>query len=44
MAALIEHGVIRDVDSAPRGFERITNDQFETILRLSESDPHLIVD
>jgi len=44
MAALIEHGVIRDVDSAPRGFERITNDQFETILRLSESEPRLIVD
>lgn len=44
MAALIEHGVIRDVSSAPRGFERITNDQFETILRLSESEPRLIVD
>lgn len=44
MAGLIEHGVIRDVDSAPRGFERITNDQFQTIIRLSETDPHLIVD
>lgn len=44
MAALIEHGVIHDVNSAPRGFERITNDQFETILRLSESEPRLIVD
>lgn len=44
MASLIKHGVIPDVDSAPRGFERITNDQFETILRLSESDPRFIVD
>jgi predicted nucleic acid-binding protein len=44
MAALIAHGVIRDVSSAPRGFERISHEQFETILRLSETDPRLIVD
>lgn len=44
MNTLIEHGVIADVDSAPRGFERISNDKFETILRLSEADPYLIVD
>jgi len=44
MAALIEHGVIRDISSAPRGFERISREQFETILRLSETDLRLIVD
>ena len=44
MDALIQGGVIRDIYSAPRGFERINDDQFETILRLSESDPRLIVD
>ncbi|MEI9477260.1 MAG: PIN domain-containing protein, partial [Deltaproteobacteria bacterium] len=38
MASLIEQGVIRDVDSAPRGFERISIEKFETILKLSNSD------
>ncbi len=44
MAALIKHGVIRDVESAPRGFERINCEQFETILKLSKTDPRIIVD
>ena len=44
MAKLIEHGVIADVSSAPRGFERITNEQFSTILRLTETDSSIIVD
>jgi len=44
MAALIKEGVIRDVESAPRGFERITHEQFETILKLSETDIRFIVD
>ncbi len=44
MASLVEHGVIRDVKSAPRGFERISIEQFETILRLSKTDPRIIVD
>jgi len=44
MEALIEHGVIRDVESAPRGFEQVTGAQFETILRLSETDPRVVVD
>lgn len=43
MEALIKNGVIRDINSAPRGFERITLSQFKTILRLSETDPRLIV-
>jgi len=44
LARLIEHGVIADVKSAPRGFTRITDDQFDTILRLAEVDPRIIVD
>jgi hypothetical protein len=44
MEALIQNGVIRDVESAPRGFERITQAQFETILRLSETDDRIVVD
>lgn len=44
MAELIKHGVIKDHESAPRGFERISNEQFETILRLSGTETRLIVD
>jgi len=44
MATLIKHGVIRDRGSAPRGFVRISNEQFERILDLSETDPRLVVD
>lgn len=44
MRLLIYHGVIADVNSAPRGFERITNEQFNTILTLSETDSRLIID
>lgn len=43
MAALIENGVIADVNSAPRGFERITHEQFDTILQLSQTDTRFIV-
>ena len=28
---------------APRGFERITTAQFETIIRLSEADKRIVV-
>ncbi len=44
MEALINNGVIRNVNSAPRGFESITGQQFETIVRLSATDPRLVVD
>lgn len=44
MAELIENGVIADVNSAPRGFEQINPHQFETIIRLSETDTSIIVD
>ena len=43
MKELIDNGVIRDVDSAPRGFEQLTPEQFATILSLSEANTRLIV-
>ncbi len=44
MEALIKHGVIENVESAPRGFEQITRQQFEIIVQLSETDSRIIVD
>jgi hypothetical protein len=44
MKELIDNGIIRDVDSAPRGFEQITTAQFTKILELSEANPRFIVD
>lgn len=41
---LIENGVIADISSAPRGFTRLTQQQFETILRGSQTDESLVVD
>ncbi|HAM44624.1 MAG TPA: hypothetical protein DCM67_06355 [Propionibacteriaceae bacterium] len=41
---LIANGIIKDISSAPRGFERISADQFVKILDLSKSDARLIVD
>ncbi len=38
MKELIDHGVILDVNSAPRGFEPVTKDQFRTVLQLAEAD------
>ena len=41
---LIDNGIIRDIDSAPRGFESITAGQFSKILELAKADPRFIVD
>ena len=41
---LIEIGVIKSVNDAPRGFVRITNDQLRLIIKESESDESIIVD
>ncbi len=41
---LIAHGVIKDVDSAPRGFQKITTDQFNTIIKETKTDASIIVD
>jgi len=40
---LIDNGIVRDIESAPRGFERITGEQFSKILELSKADPRFIV-
>lgn len=44
LAKLIELGIIKDIDSAPRGFELITEDKFNTIIEETESDKSFIVD
>lgn len=44
LAKLIEHHVIANVGSAPRGFEPLTRDQLSTILSLAQADPRLAVD
>ncbi|MCH8268791.1 MAG: hypothetical protein IH846_14855, partial [Acidobacteria bacterium] len=40
---LIDNGIIRDIESVPRGFDRITPEQFERILDLSKTDPRIVV-
>ena len=40
---LIELKIIRDVESVPRGFEKISNDKFETILKESSANARFIV-
>jgi hypothetical protein len=44
MKELIDNGVIRGVNSAPRGFEQITESQFSAIISLSQTDPRIVVD
>jgi hypothetical protein len=44
MKELIDHGVIRDFNSAPRGFEPLSKVQFRTILQLAQADPRGFVD
>jgi hypothetical protein len=41
---LIDNGVIRNIESVPRGFDRITREQFAKILELSNASPRFIVD
>ena len=43
LKTLIELGVIKDIQSAPRGFTEIPNDLFEIILRETESDENIVV-
>ena len=43
LAKLIEIGVIANVDSAPRGFEPITKEQFYKVIQESQSDESIIV-
>jgi len=44
MAKLIELGIIKDVQSAPRGFEPITLNNFESILHETKTNESIIVD
>ncbi|PJB34203.1 MAG: hypothetical protein CO107_13830 [Deltaproteobacteria bacterium CG_4_9_14_3_um_filter_51_14] len=44
LAKLIELGVIDGVDSAPRGFEPISKEQFKLIIKESRSNEGIIVD
>jgi len=44
LARLIELGIIRGVNSAPRGFTEITMDQLHLILKESKSNESIIVD
>jgi predicted nucleic acid-binding protein len=41
---LIDNGIVRNIESVPRGFEQITQDQLAKILSLSQADPRAIVD
>lgn len=41
---LIELGIIHDISSAPRGFEEISDESFEKIIKETESDDSIIVD
>lgn len=40
---LIELGVIRDIEDAPRGFKKITKEQFYSIIKDTKSDESFIV-
>ena len=44
LKALIDHGVIPDTDSAPRGFKPISDRQLSTILSLSQTDSSIVID
>jgi hypothetical protein len=41
---LIELGIIKDVSSAPRGFEEISDNSFEKIIKETQSNERIIVD
>ena len=41
---LVELGIIKDYDSVPRGFEKISTEQFKTLIKETESDESIIVD
>jgi hypothetical protein len=42
--SLIEHDIVSGIDDAPRGFRQITRDQFDTILKITETDESFIID
>ena len=44
MKRLIEIGVIKDFQSAPRGFEKLTDEQFNVIIKETKSYENIVVD
>ena len=44
LSRLIELGIIADVNSAPRGFEKISKQQFLTIINETKSNESIIID
>lgn len=44
MKKLIDLGILKGVNDAPRGFKRITTEQFNTILKETKSDESFIID
>jgi predicted nucleic acid-binding protein len=41
---LIDLGIIKDIKSAPRGFQKISTEQFSLIMKETKSDARIIVD
>lgn len=41
---LIDLGIIKDIESAPRGFQKITNNQFNIIMRETKTDESIVID
>lgn len=44
MKRLIELGVIKDINTAPRGFEKISDDHFKLILKETKTNENFIID
>ncbi|WP_151753345.1 PIN domain-containing protein [Acinetobacter soli] len=44
LEGLVENGIIKDYESAPRGFEVLSDDQFEKLLGGSNVDRSIIID
>lgn len=44
LQALIDLGIIKNSDSAPRGFQKITTSQFNIIMRETRTDESIVVD
>lgn len=43
MNKLIEMGIFKGVNDAPRGFKKITKDQFDSILKETSSESRFII-
>ncbi len=41
---LIDLGIIKNIESAPRGFQKITTNQFNIIMRETKTDESIVVD